>query len=1681
MASSNVDTQKHTFQLPEGDLQKFRTGWPHVDLDLAIEATYDEKKSPTTFYDDLFWQVMNTRPRLVEEFKAGGFSVDKLRSAQDQQAVRTLISMCETFQVDLFSKRTGLTSLPPKMAPVIRKIEKAFPNVNLKKIIDAIRKEGFKSSTEFYDKLFWRLLGTKEPLSMAFSAVKGDVTKITSSEDKRILESLLEFCRAVQIQSLAVDLGTDFDGVSEEFRRCVERVERAFPDANTSVLIKKAQKNPTSLQSYDELFWSVVNSRPELAKRFVAAKFDPTKLSDVRDRERLEATAAYSAFSQVKLFAQLIGVHPSDIPLSLQPVLRSIEELLKKTGKTIPYAKIKTARAAASNVNAFGAQMFDEINALLPPVDQFAKLPETFKKGFQEFKVFCCQALPRAMSAREATFSAQVVRPIASTTPRVLKTPLRLTEKAKGSVAINADQMLPPVLAGDYSVFVPKNSNAIVVVDKSGNVIDLPRQVGAMQISVDWADIKRQFGTDYISQVPMGGGHSHTLTSQLPPALQPIVDQHFRNRGGQATQWENLTSATISINPKKARSLEGGKYVLCMDSANGALANYIVFITKNSQGKFIEPRNWQRIQSTDAGGQLPKSVTRVLDDMVTECKYTSAVLLPGGTWANVLAGSVVLGIQGNSFTDNVSGVGNNVCADPTRNKHVYYCQKDTNALILVDTSNADAKTWHPQTIRFPRTYEDISGLQFDPSGRFLLFNCKKGLVILEKESMQEMKVLPGMKGVHFDQSGRMRVLDSENKLVIFDTNFFDLIREIDDHRALLLRDKLRPAAFVDEVAQEKARQAELKLKYARYVPLKDEFEPKFMERLAAAKTLADVQKVGTQLSEFENGLRAGGIEQEGVTYITEAMRIGLAAKQKKMASGEVSDVLTSVRAQLGQKGMTIAAALEMKGEMASVETIKAFVDDTQRKEIRSVRRLLDEKIAQLFMAESTAIAAKVDGIMAKVKKELAGFKSKADFDDWHEFTYPDIVKELRDMREECPEEAKEAHAKLVESRRVLDEMAVRYDEKFRREYASIREKGAQQLRETIRIIEKNVKSFFERMRDKKFTSRDDAEQYIEASKIRQSIETEIKSLESFDSEVSAKMIRDFQTGIARFLSDVERGSLTKVDAGGKQVVTFGDQVFPIWEEAAVETFRKRADFVFLPDKEANVHIGNTADWRGDVGVQVTSSHGVVSSRRLYSGLSDEQEYRLGLNSYAGKPVPPSYMSAADFGKVRDRLADWLLGAKSKLRQAYRTKKDAIIALKAQRPDKSDVTAYDAWKTSYDAAREDFGKFCADNYIYFLLRRDAIRREPDEEYEDGKGKLIEWESYWTLDPQTEKYLSRMAFELRQQAKLKSGIFMLRGHAGTGKDVLVDMFCALTKRRKFVFDCSKWTTEADLGEELTLQSEPGSMLPSTVRLPSTVVQGLQTPGAIIYFNEWNAMPEQAQLFLHGLMDGKRSITLKTRSGTVIKAQPSVLLVASRNPSTYKGVFEVGMATTSRHVEMDVDYPPLYRQPDKNDRNRNQALDVSEALRIARSMDGFSRMAEESNMSKNQFTQMWELYVNGIDNGSPEPTEEQKFDLEVILGLTQFAAQLRQHFMDRTGRDPDKKMAALPVNYPITARELRLCGNYLSEMTLAQKLDTTAEALARELIDRYFLIHIENVDDRRAAQNAMQNWTFAKRPAR
>ena len=97
---------------------------------------------------------------------------------------------------------------------------------------------------------------------------------------------------------------------------------------------------------------------------------------------------------------------------------------------------------------------------------------------------------------------------------------------------------------------------------------------------------------------------------------------------------------------------------------------------------------------------------------------------------------------------------------------------------------------------------------------------------------------------------------------------------------------------------------------------------------------------------------------------------------------------------------------------------------------------------------------------------------------------------------------------------------------------------------------------------------------------------------------------------------------------------------------------------------------------------------------------------------------------------------------------------------------------------------------------------------------------------------------MAKASKMQLDLQEGLLNLKGHAGTGKDVLVKMFANRTNRPYFAIDCSKWTTEFELSEDVVLEAEDGAS--KTVKVPSVVLNAITTPGAVMYFNEINAMP-------------------------------------------------------------------------------------------------------------------------------------------------------------------------------------------------------------------------------------------------
>jgi hypothetical protein len=241
----------------------------------------------------------------------------------------------------------------------------------------------------------------------------------------------------------------------------------------------------------------------------------------------------------------------------------------------------------------------------------------------------------------------------------------------------------------------------------------------------------------------------------------------------------------------------------------------------------------------------------------------------------------------------------------------------------------------------------------------------------------------------------------------------------------------------------------------------------------------------------------------------------------------------------------------------------------------------------------------------------------------------------------------------------------------------------------------------------------------------------------------------------------------------------------------------------------------------------------------------------------------------------------------------------------------------------------------------------------------------------------------------------------------------------------------------------------------------------------------MPHQAQIFLHRLLDENRSLSLKTSSGKVIKAHPTALIACSMNPN-YEGTYTPGKATQSRMVSMEVNYPPLTRDNAPGDTNPNRPYSSSEALKIARNVDSLFESSLNRDMSKNTFVRWWDYVVNHVGEAPSDLSEVQRFDIMVILALVQFANNLRTHFIDLYEGDPEKASRALPVTQPITLREMRRCGYFLSHMTEQERAAENPEQLAKKLLERFFLSHIYRKEDRAKIKAAMDTWTSQTRLA-
>ncbi len=1007
--------------------------------------------------------------------------------------------------------------------------------------------------------------------------------------------------------------------------------------------------------------------------------------------------------------------------------------------------------------------------------------------------------------------------------------------------------------------------------------------------------------------------------------------------------------------------------------------------------------------------------------------------------------------------------------DPANPRTAYYCASTNPIGIARLELGGDPKTWSPVVAKFPKPYEEVRNLQLDPNGNFFLFYSKDELVILTKEGLEEVKRVPKLTQVNFDEQSRIRAVDADGHLVVMEPNFGAFAEELDKRRIARLASGIRVADIFDvEVARK--REAAAKTATLEYLqPLRAQYEVQFQEVLAKTTTHEGVRELRVGLVKLRDTLHQQGLKPNEVAFILEALEAPILVKEKEFAANAARAALALVRAKLGG-GLSIASISEARTAMETIRAQEALLDEELRREVRGLAQELEERSVELFRQRGGEIIKDVQGVLERTRTDLEGFTSKAQMDDWLEFRYPQLKSRLGGLAKDCPLEADEAYKAIVAARTALQELATSFEEQFKREYAKVREKAAERIGAAVDTLEGDIGGLVDRLRGKAFADRRSAEDYLATSEAKRTLEAEIAALAGQNPDAAKELERTLKVRLSNTLTEIERGALTNIAETGQQFVMFGRTAFPKWEAKVKERGERKIALAFEEDPRTHGPGVKAGDIQGDVVITLRNPDGSTSRVRLYEGFRDENEWRLGLLSYRGEAIPPSYVSAAEFQKFRKDAADWAQGATSRLRGELEGKRGAMKAAYAKRKGATD----DVWREEYRAALKDYAAFAAKHHIVLLRRIDRMKAEPAIEHTNGKGFVPEWQSHWVVDRQTERDLEAMAGAFKMQLDLQEGLLNLKGHAGTGKDVRLKMFCALSGRPYFAIDGTKWTTEFELSEDVVLESKDGAS--QTVRVPSAVLIGITTPGAVVYFNEFNAMPEQAQIFLHALMDEKRSLTLKTSSGKVIRAHPSVLLASSMNPG-YPGTFEPQFATRSRMVSLEIGYPPLTRQPDTGDRNPNPPYDSSEALRIARGVDSLADLTYEASLERNEFVKLWDRYVNGLETGAPDPIGTQRFDLDVTLALIQFADKLRADFIKIFEKTREARMA-LPVTQPITGRELRRAAYALSIMTPEEKATANPEAVARALLERFFLTHIDKKDDQDKIRTAMATWTSKKR---
>lgn len=285
----------------------------------------------------------------------------------------------------------------------------------------------------------------------------------------------------------------------------------------------------------------------------------------------------------------------------------------------------------------------------------------------------------------------------------------------------------------------------------------------------------------------------------------------------------------------------------------------------------------------------------------------------------------------------------------------------------------------------------------------------------------------------------------------------------------------------------------------------------------------------------------------------------------------------------------------------------------------------------------------------------------------------------------------------------------------------------------------------------------------------------------------------------------------------------------------------------------------------------------------------------------------------------------------------------------------------------------------------------------------------------------------------------GMTVVVGPRGTGKNKLVDFYCAKTNRPLYRYSASPSKEERDLTYDVELHDG------EIVRIPTRILSAVTTPNAVLEIDEGNLLRPEVAKFFNSLFDGDRTIFMNDQ---VIKAAPGTVFVTLMNNAEYDGVEDLPETIDDRSNIMTLGYPPFKEiDPETN----QERFTEDEALILKEYMHPLAHMSDED------FVKAWDYVINGRGTQISLDTEQIKC-LKDIKNIVAIANRSREV------HDAGKKGASdMRLERDISLRGSIEAARLYSEFKLYQGTISKAEfeTLAFKARELYKRLHENDPD--------------------